>query len=128
MKVYIAGPMSGLPDMNYPAFDKAEGQLLAVGYEVLNPTNVDVEHEKERVRIDNCHYCRLSEPHPWKWYVLRTLAMLAEADALALLPNWQSSRGSRVEVEFASGMEIPIGSVALYIDRYVSIQAGNFDR
>ena len=42
MRIYIAGPMSGLPDFNYPAFNQAEQRLLALGYEVENPaTNPD---------------------------------------------------------------------------------------
>jgi len=35
--IYIAGPMSGLPEFNYPAFFAAAEQLTAAGYDVLNP-------------------------------------------------------------------------------------------
>ncbi len=38
--VYIAGPMTGLPDYNYPAFEKAERDLTARGYlrqNIINP-------------------------------------------------------------------------------------------
>ena len=37
MIVYIAGPMTGLPDLNYPAFNAAEEALTAAGHAVLNP-------------------------------------------------------------------------------------------
>ena len=36
-RVYIAGPMTGLPDFNYPAFNAAAAKLRALGLEVLNP-------------------------------------------------------------------------------------------
>ena len=37
MKIYIAGPMSGLPEMNYPAFFAEATRLRGLGYEVINP-------------------------------------------------------------------------------------------
>lgn len=37
MKLYIAGPMTGLPEFNYPAFMDAERRLIAAGYEIENP-------------------------------------------------------------------------------------------
>lgn len=36
-KIYLAGPMSGLPDLNYPAFHAAAAKLRAMGHVVLNP-------------------------------------------------------------------------------------------
>ena len=32
LRIYIAGPMSGLPDFNYPSFDRAEQDLAAAGF------------------------------------------------------------------------------------------------
>ena len=37
MRIYIAGPMTGLPDSNYPAFHAAEARLQALGHEPHNP-------------------------------------------------------------------------------------------
>lgn len=36
-RIYIAGPMSGLPAMNYPAFNTEAARLRALGFEVENP-------------------------------------------------------------------------------------------
>ncbi len=41
MRLYIAGPMTGLPDFNYPAFEEARAQLESEGYAVLCPTDND---------------------------------------------------------------------------------------
>ncbi|WP_259331943.1 DUF4406 domain-containing protein [Pseudomonas sp. GW101-3H06] len=38
-RVYVAGPMTGLMDFNYPAFNAAADQLRALGYEVENPAD-----------------------------------------------------------------------------------------
>ena len=42
IKVYIAGPMRGIDDDNFPAFYEAEETLKKQGvYEVLNPARMD---------------------------------------------------------------------------------------
>lgn len=38
-KLYIAGPMTGYPDANYPAFHVARDALLAHGYQVVSPAD-----------------------------------------------------------------------------------------
>lgn len=38
-RVYVAGPMTGIPDFNYPAFNAVADQLRAQGYEVENPAD-----------------------------------------------------------------------------------------
>ncbi len=37
MRIYLAGPMTGLPDLNRPAFDAAERRLTEQGHFVINP-------------------------------------------------------------------------------------------
>ena len=40
MRVYLAGPMTGLPQFNFPAFDNAEKDLQARGYDVVPPADL----------------------------------------------------------------------------------------
>lgn len=37
MRIYLSGPMTGLSDLNRPAFDAAEKRLTAEGHFVINP-------------------------------------------------------------------------------------------
>jgi hypothetical protein len=96
MKVlYIAGPMTGHPDFNYPAFHAAEAQLHDRGYSVLNPA-------RRGIRPD------------WRYddYLRRAIADVLAADGLALLPGWLASRGARTERDIATAIGLDVGTVA----------------
>lgn len=41
--VYIAGPMTGYPEFNFPAFFRAQERLEAEGWKVWNPAKKDEE-------------------------------------------------------------------------------------
>lgn len=94
--LYIAGPMSGLPHYNYPAFNRAEEELLAAGYTVLNP--VDAEKDNPTP----------GQAQPWDWYMRKALAMVLAADGIAVLDGWECSRGARLEVEVAHSLRMPV--------------------
>ena len=40
MRIYISGPMTGLPDYNYPAFHAAAQRLTDGGHEPVSPTQI----------------------------------------------------------------------------------------
>lgn len=95
MKVYIAGPMTGLPEFNYPAFEQARKDLAALGHEVLCPTDAEAENDT-------------GEPQAWDWYMRRAVRMVSEADAIALLPGWKGSRGARVEYALGVALNLEV--------------------
>ena len=82
--VYISGPMSGLPDFNYPAFDAKEHQLVRAGYGVRNPANIAGEHS-----------------WTWQQWMKAALKLQLEADVVHMLPGWRKSRGARIERRLA---------------------------
>ena len=87
MKIYISGPMSGLPQNNYPAFMAAEAALIAAGYEVLNPARNG-----------------LPATATWDEHMRVDIIMLMGADGVALLDGWDESRGAAKEVHAAHGL------------------------
>lgn len=84
MILYIAGPMTGLPQYNYPAFFAAAERLQAAGYDVLNPARIDEDNSTE------------PGERTWQWYMRRALRMVSGADGVALLPGWHESRGAQL--------------------------------
>jgi hypothetical protein len=91
MKVYISGPMTGLPKYNYPAFHAAEKRLHTAGYDVINPARPPAEPM-------------------WGWldFMRRALVDLSEAEAIHLLPGWESSKGARLEAHVADQLDLPV--------------------
>ncbi len=94
VKVYIAGPMTGIPGHNFPAFFAAEEILRAQGHEVLNPARNGV-----------------CDGWTWADYMRRDLPMLAQADEVHVLPGWHHSRGARLEVHVAHALGMPVREV-----------------
>lgn len=93
--LYVAGPMSGYPEHNYPAFRAVTSHLRAEGHTVLCPT--------ENFGGDRTL--------PKAVYMLEDLRMVLEADAIALLPGWQDSEGARLEALVARETAKPVYAV-----------------
>ena len=57
MKIYIAGPMTGIKDFNFPAFFEAEKQLNKLGHEVYNPAHNDgpTIEDRKSTRLNSSH-------------------------------------------------------------------------
>lgn len=91
MITYLAGPMSGLPDFNYPAFNAAAATLRAQGHTVLNPAENPVPA------------CGT-----WQGYMRMALAQLVQCECIVLLPGWADSKGALIERKLAQvlGMEV----------------------
>jgi len=83
-RTYLAGPMSNLPDFNYPAFHKAAASLRANGLHVENPAENPTP-----------------ECGTWAAYMRMAMAQLLTCDTIALLPGWTASRGARLEHKVA---------------------------
>jgi hypothetical protein len=104
VKVYVAGPMAGYPAFNYPAFHDAAARLRAAGYEVVSPAEVPLPCGCSGVP-PQCG----ADDHDWSEFLRAALiAMLREADSVALLPGWQVSRGATIEYQLATGLGMKI--------------------
>ena len=93
MKCYLAGPMRGIPEYNFPAFFAAAEQLKKLGHEVWNPA----EHD---VKLDNFNP-KTDAVKDLKYYMKRDLPAVLESDAVVVLPGWEESGGAKLETRVA---------------------------
>ena len=91
-RVYVAGPMTGLPEFNYPAFEAAARDLRALGFDVSNP--VEIDHAAG-------HDVNRDGPQSHRDYMRRDLPEVLSCDAVVVLPGWENSKGARIEVGVA---------------------------
>lgn len=119
-KVYLAGPMSNLPEFNFPTFFKAEKELQDRGYEVFNPAR----HDTDKYGASTFKQCSTGNHNELK-EVLKDRTptyrdfmkvdlnwIIDNADAIALLPGWENSKGANAEVALAKCL----GLEFIYLD------------
>jgi hypothetical protein len=89
--IYIAGPMTGKQDLNFPLFHREAARLRADGWTVVNPAEIN--------------------PDPaagWLACMREDIKQLVECDAVLMLPGWEWSRGASLEHTIAQrlGMRV----------------------
>jgi len=98
MRIYISGPISGMPDLNQPAFLVASLSLLDRGHRALNPFQNG-----------------LPGSSPWSDHMRADIRMLMDSDAVAMLPGWENSRGAKIERQLALDVGIPVKTLAEWL-------------
>lgn len=83
-RVYIAGPMTGLPELNFPAFHAAAADYRKRGCHVENPAEINPDPSME-----------------WADAMRADIPRLLTCDTIVLLPGWGNSRGALLELHIA---------------------------
>lgn len=91
VKVYLAGPMTGLPEYNFPAFFQAAELLRERGLIVENPA----EHAQRNPQSS------------WEGYMRQSIKILMRCDEIYLLPGWEESSGACLELILAYALKMP---------------------
>ena len=99
-KIYVAGPMTGLPNNGYDAFDRKTAQLNEAGWLVVSPADMDREAglspNREFTRADYMQAAR------------RDLAIIKTCDALYMLDGYEQSPGGCWEWAYAKELGLTI--------------------
>lgn len=113
MKIYVAGPMRGIVEFNFPAFNAAAVRLRAEGHTVFNPAERDNERHGVDISKGNAAGCedQAAQEHGFDLRVAlgEDLAWIcANAEAIALLDGWQNSKGAKAELATAIALGLKI--------------------
>jgi hypothetical protein len=92
-KIYISGPMTGYPDLNFPAFFEAEEIINGLGpdYGAVNPARLN-----EDVKGD------------WNACLRRDIKYVCDCDGILLLDGWESSKGAQLEFHVAKALGLDV--------------------
>ena len=93
-KVYLSGPMTGLPELNFPAFCAEADRLRGLGYDVVNPAEINPDAAM-----------------PWDQCMRADIKALCDCDMIALLPGWETSKGAHLELHIAHRIGIAVKMV-----------------
>ena len=90
MKIYIAGPITGTDDYE-ERFNSAEARLKEAGFEPVNPIGPGL--------VPGADY---------KYYIDRGLRLLMECDAIVVMDNFETSKGTLLEVQYCKTCGLPV--------------------
>lgn len=95
-RVYLSGPMTGMPDLNFPEFHRAARILRHPTYQmvVVNPAEINPDTVMA-----------------WEDCMRADIKALCDCDAIVLLEGWEKSKGAHLELQIAHrlGLEIQFG-------------------
>ena len=119
MRIYIAGPMRGRKDFNFPEFLKVEALLRMAGNEVFNPAEGELEGGFEPWGLEGTDEELEAIGFDMRETMARDLTcILRECDAIYMLPEWWDSTGAILELMTAKmvGLEV------------INVQPGDYDK
>ena len=90
-KIYLSGKISGLPLCEaIKNFESAENQLKEFAT-IVNPMRLKHDHDKS-----------------WESYMKEDIKALLDCDAIAMLPNYENSKGALIELNLAKSLGFEI--------------------
>src|SRR3990167_7641557 len=89
--MYIAGGMTGYPELNFPAFHREAAYFREQGHEVINPVEVNPDPTAK-----------------WVDCMKMDIPALLTCDTIAMMPGWERSKGASLEhyIAQALGMKV----------------------
>lgn len=108
-KVYLAGPMSGIPQFNFPMFDAAAAHLRDHhGFEVVSPAELDdrAGYREAALASPDGIIREQFNGETWGDFLARDVKLIADQgiEAIVVLPGWEGSRGARLETFIGAGL------------------------
>lgn len=103
-RYYLAGPMSGRPQFNFPLFYEVSAVLRARGFDIISPAELDDAEDKGAALLSadgNPDTQRTKTNKTWADYLARDVKLIGDerlgVHAIIFLPEWETSRGACLE-------------------------------
>jgi hypothetical protein len=139
MKLYISGPMTGIPDYNYPLFEEVVQAFRDQGVKVFSPHEIDGGEQvptvcpahPQRGTIGADETCCTTFAgirqkakeiiKPWQYYMTKAIQLQMQCNAWAGLAGWPRSKGAKREFDLAVDLQHE-----LFIVRYSTPRGGYY--
>ena len=96
--IYIAGPMRGITDYNFLAFDDARDGLRRARWDVISPADMDREAGFDPDALPEDHdWSTIPPDFDFSAAFARDIQAVQQCDAIFLLQGWEKSAGARAE-------------------------------
>lgn len=106
--VYIAGPMRGIEDFNFPAFDRARDAFLACGYAVISPADIDRAADVTMPTQEDAAKATSQRKYAFRDFHALHFLLGENGDGIVMLPNWESSTGAAGELFLARWLGLKV--------------------
>lgn len=113
MKIYLAGPMRGIPEFNFPAFYAAARVLRSEGHFVFSPAEKDNDRHGTDISKGNVNGDEEVAAKEHGFNLREALGVdlafiCSTADAIAMLPGWERSKGANAEKAAAEALGLRV--------------------
>lgn len=108
-KVYLSGPITGMPNNNIQEFKKYEEKFKNLNFEVINPHNLFSSDEVELLE-KSLEEKKITFEEYHSHFMRRDIAQMMDCDFIAVLDGWEKSKGANIEVYIARNINMPIVS------------------
>jgi len=109
--IYLSGPMSGIPEFNFPEFNHWADVLRKAGMSVINPA------ETAGGETDL----------PREWFMRMDFHTIMAVDMVLLLPGWENSAGSKAEVVVAAEIGLDVLEIHSYRESFLLVPLTRID-
>ena len=108
--IYVAGPMRGYEDFNFPAFDRQARVLRDQGWAVINPAEMDRKYGSPS--SDPMEYDPVTS-YEDREFMRQALerdmkAICCDCTSVYMMSGWEKSRGAVAEWHLAKALGLPI--------------------
>lgn len=119
MRLYLAGPMTNIPQFNFPLFHEMTLWLRQAGFEVISPHESDDEAVQEAAwaSMTGC----MADLPPGKegsdlvMTAVKNISDIGLCQGIALLPGWTKSSGAVHEIATAVRFGLPVAPARMWL-------------